>query len=156
MKHAEWHSIVGSVILAVCTGCDYQASPTTPDASTGRSTSGTGGSTTGTGTPSSPTTPPSTTQPTSPGSPATNPANNPPGTPGTGNAATDERLAQSARDAITNSGTGAGDIQVSARDGVITVRGTASSTAERDSIVQAIKRVSGVRDVVDQLTVPPR
>ena len=46
-------------------------------------------------------------------------------------------------------------VEVAVEGGVVTVHGTANSLANRDAINEAVRRVDGVRGVVDHLTVQP-
>jgi sporulation protein YlmC with PRC-barrel domain/HSP20 family molecular chaperone IbpA len=51
-------------------------------------------------------------------------------------------------------GAHAGDIQVSVKDGVVTLRGKVASEAQKQELENKIKAVPGVNQVDDQLTIP--
>jgi hypothetical protein len=46
------------------------------------------------------------------------------------------------------------DVQVHSKDGVVTLTGKANTAAQRDRILQLARETSGVKSVVNELTVP--
>jgi hypothetical protein len=93
----------------------------------------------------------------------TTPTNPPPTNPspaprdGNGNtAAQDQDLARRVRQAVLDDtvlASIAQNLQVTARSGAVTLRGTVKSQADKDAIASKARGVSGVQSVVNELTV---
>lgn len=73
-----------------------------------------------------------------------------------GNDTSDKALQKSVARRLLRSGAGATGLTITVQGGTVNVSGKLHNESQRLTVIKALKSVSGVRSVVDQLQSPPK